>query len=149
MPKNFTTSNKYKQSFYNNIYYIIIFRKFAITNCIMTDLKQKRQWIGRILLTIYIMIVSANILHVHIDGPNHFICKVCIHQKQHSGHISTSSSSNSECLLCNFLATTYLSITIIALAITVFEIRHDYAIETRKCIGLYYKLFNRRGPPCL
>lgn len=72
----------------------------------------RRQVTARLLLTIYLMILSASVLHVHhhadhADDP--VVCQDCLHHVQHSGHVGTNTVPSDTCLVCEFLSVTYLA----------------------------------------
>lgn len=75
-------------------------------------LNARRLWIGRFLLTVYLLILSVSVFHKHGHGED-FVCQDCISHVQHGGHITDGDVSLGDCVLCSFLSTSYLAAEIV------------------------------------
>ena len=110
----------------------------------------RRLWIARFLLVLYLSIVSASVFHVHEHGGYDIACQKCISHVWHSGHISKATPSLDDCILCNFLSTSYLAATVITLAFMAPVLCRDFVEQTVSVVCCTKRAILLRGPPaCL
>lgn len=113
------------------------------------NLDARRTWIGRFLLTLYLLILSVSVFHVHEHGGD-FVCQDCISHVQHGGHITDGDVSLGDCVLCSFLSTSYLAAGIVALATVVLVLYRDFVEQTVSIVCRTKRTILLRGPPvCL
>ena len=113
-------------------------------------LDTRRQWIGRILLVVYLSILSASIFHVHEHGGVVFVCQDCISHVYHGGHITDGGVLHADCLLCSFLSTSYIVAEVIALATIAHVLCRDFFEQISYVVCLRKRTILLRGPPaCL
>lgn len=79
----------------------------------------RRQSIGRILLALYLFILSASFLHNHGIAGHVDYCQDCVSHVRHNAHIASAVPSLHDCVLCNFLSVTYTYAPILAFAVIV------------------------------
>ena len=68
------------------------------------------------MLVIYLMILTTSILHIHEDGQESVVCQDCLSHVQHGGHFEQGSVMDTDCVLCNFLHTSYLTPSVLILS---------------------------------
>ena len=113
------------------------------------NLYTRRTWIGRFLLTVYLLILSLGVSHVHEHGGD-FVCQDCISHVQHDGHITGGDGSLGDCVLCSFLSTSYLAAEIVALATVAIVLYRDFVEQTVCTVCRTRRTTLLRGPPvCL
>lgn len=110
----------------------------------------RRLWIGRLLLVVYLSILSASVLHVHEHEGEDFVCQDCISHVRHGGHITEGGFSHVDCLFCSFLSTSYLTAEVIALAAMAIVLHRDFVKWTACIVYRTKRTTLLRGPPiCL
>lgn len=115
----------------------------------MMTLDTRRRWIGRLLIVVYLSILSASVFHVHRHGGD-FVCQDCINHTWHAGHITEGSISLGDCVLCSFLSTSCLVAAVVSLAAMVFVLRRNF-VEQTACVvcGTEHTILLRGPPVCL
>ena len=114
------------------------------------NLDARRTWIGRFLLTLYLLILSVSVFHVHEHGGEDFVCQDCINHVGHAGHISVGNMEMGDCLLCSFLSVSYLVAEVITLASLVLVLHRDFVEQTAHVVCRTKRTILLRGPPvCL
>ena len=75
----------------------------------MLKIESKRRITARILLFVFVAMLSATALHVHQanDSANEDSCSLCLHHVRHDGHLSNKAQTIEHCVLCQLLATPY------------------------------------------
>lgn len=121
-----------------------------VLNARMMKPDSKRQWLSRILLAVYLMVLSVNVLHVHEhEARTDVACQDCAHHIKHEGHINEAAPSSCVCLLCDFLSLTYLSAQMLAFSV-VATVLAVYAIgRTSRVVGRAVGEPRLRAPPGL
>lgn len=108
-----------------------------------------RLWTGRLLLVVYLTILSASVFHMHGHGGE-VVCQDCISHVWHDGHITKGDVSLGECVLCSFLSTSYLAAEVIALATVAIVLRRYFVEQTQGVVCRTKFAIRLRGPPaCL
>lgn len=108
-------------------------------------MKQRR--ISLFLLVIYSMIFLPSILHVHEDGREMNVCQDCLSHVQHGGHFDQGSVMDTDCVLCNFLHTSYLTPTVLFLSAAVLITTLPVVLPTYDVVSRSINLPGLRAPP--
>ncbi|MBR6287622.1 MAG: hypothetical protein IKR18_11725 [Bacteroidaceae bacterium] len=107
----------------------------------------RRQHISRLLLAVYLTILSASFFHVHEHGSAEPVCQDCLSHVHHDGHLSAATMSVGECLICSFLSTTYLSVQAIALPFVLFVLFRQTLADSGEAVSRVCALPLLRAPP--
>ena len=110
-------------------------------------LDTRRLWVGRLLLMVYLSILSASVFHMHKHGGEDFVCQDCTSHVQHSGHITEGGVSLGDCVLCSFLSISYLAAEVLALATIALVLHRDFVEQTVRVICRTKCTILLRGPP--
>lgn len=113
----------------------------------MSDRKQQR--ISFFLLAVYVMMLAASGLHVHVsEGGASFICQDCANHVKHPGHIASASPSACECLLCSFFSSSYLpaQTLVLSFAAAVFALVVPVPLQRPAAVRCVTPAL--RAPPC-
>lgn len=94
------------------------------------NLDARRLSIGRFLLVVYLLILSASVFHVHEHGGKDIVCQDCVSHVRHGGHITEGSVSLGDCVLCSFLSTSYVAAEVMALAAMAIVLHRDFVEQT-------------------
>jgi len=78
-----------------------------------------RKRIARFLLALYLMVLTAGVLHNHDCAGEIVSCQDCLSHVQHDSHFDEGTLSDGDCVLCNFLNTSYLTAQVVLVAIPV------------------------------
>lgn len=114
----------------------------------MKEIKRKRIWAARILLSVFLPM--AMWLSVHTHGPaahGDGDCYQCAHQLPHSGHLTAAQASLHDCVLCQFHSVLYLFVptTMLSAGISFSTISYP---DRRQTAAARTKGSSRpRGPP--
>lgn len=109
----------------------------------------KRRLFSRLLLSIYLMVLAASVLHVHEHVESAFVCRDCVTHTHHGGHISAGSVASCDCVICDFLATSYVfaqALTLPAVALVACTLVVE---RQQKCVCCTCRVPGTRAPPCL
>lgn len=114
------------------------------------NLDTRRLSIGRFLLVVYLLILSASVFHVHKHGGEDVVCQDCVSHVRHGGHITEGSISLGDCVLCSFLSTSYVAAEVITLAAMAIVLHRDFVNQTVSVVCRAKSTVLLRGPPvCL
>ncbi len=110
-------------------------------------LDTRRLWVGRFLLMVYLLILSASVFHMHEHGGEDFLCRDCISHVKHSDHITKGGVSLGDCVLCSFLSSSYLAAEVLALVTIALVLHRDFVEQTMCVICSTKRTILLRGPP--
>ena len=108
----------------------------------------KIRWYAWILLLVFLPIFFVSTVHYH-EGPSTTeICYSCAHHLHHPSHMANGAgSTTAECVLCHFLALSYLP----SLALVILPLASYIVVKTtlRRCKKLSQAYGHNllRGPP--
>ena len=71
------------------------------------------------LLSIFVLTTTLSALHIHQPVSVATECADCAHHVQHHGHLSASTGSMHDCVLCQFLSLPFLPATILTVVLSV------------------------------
>ena len=84
----------------------------------MKKLELKRRFSAWILLAALLPMLLLSALHTHESaGTADDACVECVNHQPHAGHLTTTSQTLTDCVLCQFFSLEYLEGTVVALAI--------------------------------
>ena len=98
------------------------------------------------LLPIFLLAAQHTHESVTTAGDN---CTACVNHQPHSGHLSASTSMQTECVLCQFFSLEYLEGTVVALAIATIPFILTRQTVIVACPTRPLTLHASRAPPFL
>lgn len=110
----------------------------------------KYRFSALLLLVLYLMIQTISVVHVHEEcAHTASLCQDCVDHVSHKGHITQSSQSDFDCVLCKIIHTSYFSPEALDLSAKVllgfiFTIALQQAVVCREV-----SLPNLRAPPVI
>ncbi|SFF84244.1 hypothetical protein [Prevotella sp. KH2C16] len=75
----------------------------------MIDSAVHRKFSAWILLGVFMPMLLLSVFHIHKMEKPEDVCYECIHHVRHAGHITATTFSVNQCVLCEFLALVYLA----------------------------------------
>jgi len=108
-----------------------------------------RERIAQFLLALYLMVLSAGVLHNHDCEGEIVQCQDCLSHVQHNSHFDEGSLSDSDCVLCNFFNTSYLLAQVAQIAITALMMMACPTPAEMHVLGQNAGLPSLRAPPGL
>lgn len=113
-------------------------------------IRDRRQWYARFLLSIFVPILLIASVHVHQQETDvSATCYFCQHHLHHSGHLTTATFHNSNCVLCTLLTTPYVAATTVALTFFAGAVRLCKTLPTSHVHKAAYGVTTLRAPPVL
>ena len=82
--------------------------------------QRKRIFSAWFLLSVFLLTTTLSALHIHQPAAAAAIdCVDCEHHVQHHGHLTASTASMHDCVLCQFLSLPFIPATILAIVFSV------------------------------
>ncbi len=111
---------------------------------------QKRTWAARLLLLVFLPILTFSSLHTHqyavgVEGD----CYECANHLPHGGHISLQTIHIHDCVLCQFVSLSFVAATTLVLAVAR---QVDIVLlftQTPQCLSAAYRPHSPRAPPVI
>jgi hypothetical protein len=110
----------------------------------------RRQFSARVLLLIFVPLLLLASVHRHAPvSPStpETTCYACAHHVHHDGHISLPIHSAGSCVLCQFLALTFLSPSAVAEAIVALSVIGVLPLLGSHLLTMERGSVTLRGPP--
>lgn len=113
------------------------------------NVRSKERISAWLLLLVYVPMMVAISLHVHVDYGNseEAECVQCANHIHHDGHIDAYSDNVHDCILCQLASLSYVAPSVVAVAVAVCAIHVVYAENgTNLCLGVC-DIKSTRAPP--
>lgn len=112
------------------------------------DINRRRK--AFILLTLYLMILAASVLHVHDhEQEKQTVCQDCISHVHHGEHISQGTLMDIGCALCAFLHSYYFAPQVLMLSAAVLVVVVCTVRQKQNVVCRTVSLPPLRAPPFL
>ena len=113
-----------------------------------TGLKQRLSaWL---LLAVFLPMLMLSALHTHAVAPTSAdACVECVHHQPHAGHLTASTVTLSDCVLCQFFSLQYLEAAAVTLIVAVSLVVMSSLAVVQGCPSRPLTLHTSRAPPYL
>ena len=116
--------------------------------CEMRKLELKRRFYAGLLLAVLLPMLVLSALHMHRDAATtDDTCVECATNRPHAGHLTASTATLTDCVLCQFFSMQYLEATVISLVAAVCLTVLTRPVATVHCPSRPLNLYSSRAPP--
>ena len=114
----------------------------------MKKLELKRRLYARLLLVVLLPMLLLSALHIHEDAAGgNDTCVECVNHQPHNGHLTATTQTLTDCVLCQFFSFQYLEATVVTLAVAACLIILTRPTATVLCPSRPQNLHSSRAPP--
>lgn len=108
----------------------------------------KRRISAWILLAALLPMLLLSALHTHESaGAADDACVECVNHQPHAGHLTTTSQTLTDCVLCQFFSLQYLEAFQVTLAVTVGLAVLSFPLTAAHCSSRPVAFYSTRAPP--
>ena len=114
----------------------------------MKRLELKRRFYAGLLLAVLLPMLVLSALHMHRDVATAAdTCVECATNQPHAGHLTASTVSLTDCVLCQFYSMQYLEATVVSLVAAVCLTLLTRPTTIVRCPSRPLNLYSSRAPP--
>lgn len=108
----------------------------------------KRRFSAWLLLAVFLPMLMLSALHTHAVAPTAAdACVECVHHQSHAGHLTASTVTLSDCVLCQFFSLQYLEAAAVTLIVAVSLVVMSSLAVIQGCPSRPIILHTSRAPP--
>ena len=114
----------------------------------MKKLELKRRLYAGLLLAVLLPMLLLSALHIHEDAAaGNDTCVECVNHQPHNGHLTATTQTLTDCVLCQFFSFQYLEAAVVTLAVAACLIILTRPTATVLCPSRPQNLHSSRAPP--